>query len=841
MALYPFDPAGNAVSRPLLSKSYQRVGIRRDQNLGDLSNSAKGLENILDSLVDITGQSFVVEDLNAIKNIFSRGLEVDNYRSIIGSSVKITVPTGETISYDPRITYQNRIDKFELFTGNPRFAGGDGLTANYYQNDQVNFNSLTSFPYNNFSTGNPLDPNLSESDVFLSTTSEGEIPDDKFWEHGEFRYTGKIHPQSVKANTGVKWEGYYIPRKTGVSEFLIASTGFYTFDFSRIDYFEDDDKKQTSASQAAQLAAGIGTNQIYKNYARVGLTTTIAATGNIGVSSNAIAIDANRIPNVGIGMSVSGSNINTIGGAPIVEGIDHNTGVITLAPTADSNGNSITGNVSNDVTFTRHFGTSVTSKFSTHVLTAYEKYRIRIRYFHPQVEDDDTVLENQIRNLNKQVTIHHKPPFGNILDDLDFRYLYSLDYDFSEGVKGDFNRYLDQSVLFGGTVLGEGIGSRTNDNEYIRLKTDNKVDLKYQVKDSLAKITKVDSRPGSLTNGSKIVGMDPTGSIEIGNYVFGTNIPEGTRVDDIQTNYYIILSKAATGTGSENLKFIDHRGFVKKVTCDGSGTTLSNVTPALKASTQNSGTIDTDVQSGMVVIGNLSDFNSYTQIETVDSTTSLTLKTTTPLKQTFTSQDVYIYQSRGLKDNSIQNFCDRFRTIGGGKRIKCLVSNVSSTQPAGITTVKVDDLNGVAAGWELQGAYFTTSTDTTETAGILVKSILANNVIELNSGITRPLPTGAQFTAVSNETPALQNGDYQLCCPPTDTSPPFDAAEEGLNTTSTYPDFKLVGGNLIFDSLIIQDTNSNASDANPSDTVNRKIDIKTPSGTFKILAFETTP
>ena len=104
MALYPSDPAGNPVSRPLLSKAYQKVGIRRDQNLGDLSNSARGLENLLDSLVDITGQSFVVEDLNAIKNVFARGLEVDNYRSIIGSSVKFTIPTGETVSYDPRIT-----------------------------------------------------------------------------------------------------------------------------------------------------------------------------------------------------------------------------------------------------------------------------------------------------------------------------------------------------------------------------------------------------------------------------------------------------------------------------------------------------------------------------------------------------------------------------------------------------------------------------------------------------------------------------------------------------------------------------------------------------------------
>ena len=111
----------------------------------------------------------------------------------------------------------------------------------------------------------------------------------------------------------------------------------------------------------------------------------------------------------------------------------------------------------------------------------------------------------------------------------------------------------------------------------------------------------------------------------------------------------------------------------------------------------------------------------------------------------------------------------------------------------------------------------------------------ASTTITIASGIKAPLPDGARFTATTEST------DRTLCCPPTDTSPPFDAAEEGLNTTSTYPDFKLVGGNLIFDSLIIQDTNSNASDANPSDAVNRKINIKTPSGTFKILAFDPSP
>ena len=827
MALY-----SNAAGRPL-SKVYKRVGIRRDQNLGDLSSSSEGLENLLNSLVDEPGQSFVVEDLNAIKNIFARGLEVNNYRNIIGSSVKITIPTGETVAYDPRITYQNRLDKFELFSGNPRFSGGDGLTAKYYQNDQINFTSLTSFPYNNFSTGNPLDTNLSESHVFLDTTSEGEIPDDKFWEHGEFNYAGKVHPQSVKANTGVKWEGYYIPHNTGVTQFQIQTTGFFTFDFSRDDYFEDDNKQQTSSSQAAQIAAGVGVGKTYSNYARVGVTTTIAATGSVG---NQITIAVNRTPTVGIGMSVSGSNINSTNGSPTVSSVDPITGVIGLEPVSGQT-NSVTGTLNNDVTFTRHFGTSVSRIFSTPILTAFEKYRIRIRYFHPQVAVGDTTLDRQIRNINKQIQIHHQTPFANEINDLDFRFLYSLDYDFSANLKGNFNRYYDKSVLFGGTVLGVGIGDRSDSNNYVRLKSTNKVDLKYKVKESLAKITKVDSRSGNLVNGSKIVAINPTGSIEVGNYVFGTNIPEETVVESITTNSFIIISKAATGTGSQNLKFIDHRGFVKKVSGDhsnsGSEGVINSITPNLKAATQSFSTIDTDVQVGMVAIGEKLD--SFSQITSLTTNSMVINKNVTGTGST----DVYIYQSRGLKDNSIQNFCDRFRTTGGGRRIKCLVSNVSSTQPAGITTVKVDDLNGVAAGWELQGAYFTTPTDTTASAGIIVDSVNpTNNVITLLDPITRPLPTGAQFTAVSNETISKQNEDYQLCCPPTDTSPPFDASEEGLNTTSTYPNFKLVGGNLIFDSLIIQDTNSNAADIPSGDamSVNRKIDIQTSSGTFKILA-----
>jgi hypothetical protein len=134
----------------------------------------------------------------------------------------------------------------------------------------------------------------------------------------------------------------------------------------------------------------------------------------------------------------------------------------------------------------------------------------------------------------------------------------------------------------------------------------------------------------------------------------------------------------------------------------------------------------------------------------------------------------------------------------------------------------------IGSGWELQGAYFGEN-------GIAVSSVGGSGSITLASGITKPLPDDAQFTAVSPDKD--QNGDYQLCCPPTDTSPPFNASEEGLDTiSSTAPNMQLVDGNLVFDSLIIQDTNSNASDATASGAVNRKIDIKTPLGNYRLLA-----
>ena len=75
----------------------------------------------------------------------------------------------------------------------------------------------------------------------------------------------------------------------------------------------------------------------------------------------------------------------------------------------------------------------------------------------------------------------------------------------------------------------------------------------------------------------------------------------------------------------------------------------------------------------------------------------------------------------------------------------------------------------------------------------------------LNQNIDKEIVSGTQFTATTN------SDDRQLCCPPTDTSPPFTATVEGLNTDSVAerPNLRFENGNLVFDQLTIQNNGSN--------------------------------
>lgn len=713
-------------------KIFKKVGLRRDNNLGDLSNSTEALNNLIDTLVDDSQSTFISEDLDCIRGIYSAGLDNSGYSQIVGSAVQFTNSSGINVAFSPRITYQNRLDRFKTFSGNPRLNGGNGLTASYFNPNQVFENSVGIF------SGTP-------------------VKTDNFWENGNFQYSGKLTPESVDVNGGVQWEGYFIPSQTGVHNFYINSSACFTFDFETQGY-----------------VSGVGT---YTEINRIGLTTSLSASGTINTNQITLTTASNT-KFVGVGQSVSGVGINT---GSVVASINRTTGVVGLTPPS---GNAVTATFTNEnKTFFKTIGQDTSISHSTYILNAQQRYRFRARYYIPSSVDAITAQ----RNIN----FDYIAPTGGSTN-LRYNNLYSLDYDFSDAAKGEFLNFVDNSIRFGGGTLG-GILS----NNYVKVKSSKKVDIKYQPKTSLADITK-NTITGTTTINTNVISLSNTTNLEVGNYVFGTGIPENARIDQILINTAIIIDTLATASGSISLTFIDHRGFTKRIQGSASATTF----------TLSSGDT-TDIKSGMILIGPTT--QSYTGITTTSNTSTFTIAPS----QSLGISTYYVYQSRGLVNESLNAFCNRTIT-------KCLT--VSANTPIGSTTIPVVDTTGVFNGWSVQGFYFA--------GGTIVNGAPPAGSIVINTPTTRALVAGANFTVTGD------SGDRQLCCPPTDTSPPFSPTLDGLDTVSASPSLRIESGNVVFDAIKAVVSTSTIAPLLPdssSYTSTSRISIQTPTGTYKIL------
>ena len=739
-------------------KIFKRAGLRRDKNFSDVASSKQSLNNLLDTLVSDPDASFISEDLDAIRNLFTTGLTPDEYRQFIGSSVRETSIDGSTNAVIPAITYQNRLDKFKVASGVPRLNGGNGLTAKYFNQDSIE----------------------DTADIFTGISTGLPIPSDTFWEAGDFQYTRKIHPQSVTAAGGVQWEGFFIPTQTGTYVFDTSSTLGYTIDF------ED----------AGYSGVGLGT---YTEYARVGLvapTNGSTVSGTINASHNTITIPTATAVNVGIGMTLSqfllpsgGANV-TLGAK--VEGVNRDTGVITI----ESGG--IIASGSSNVAFGRPLGESVFTTFNTYPLEKFRRYRIRYRVFVPAGAAPN---RDSLRGIQRSITFRFKTPGNVSFAFLRYNNLYSLDYDFSDASKGDVNKFLEQSVLFGGNKKDgtERIGASTQPG-YVRVETNKKVDIRYEPKDSLSKIERK-TISTTWVAGEKIIPISDTTNIEIGNYVFGTgltsNINIPVRVIDVIINEFIIIDNATTSNGNNvPLTFVDHRGFVKRVTASGSGGTMTI------ASSGNT----TGLKSKQIAIWNGS--TKFTGITTNGSGNQVTFSPS----QGFGTRAVYFYESRGLIDKALNAFCIPAQT-------QCVL--VNSATSSGATQLTVESVTGLNNGWVVQGFPFASGTTITAISG---------NTITLSQATTKNIVAGANFTATNS------GADRQLCCPPTDTSPPFNAIEEGLESTSTSPNIEITGGNVVFDSLIATVNTSKITTYSATDKSNNRLQLKGGDGTtYNIL------
>ena len=715
-------------------KSYKRIGIRRDNNLGDLEDTRSSLNNLLDTLVDGESSTFISEDLDAIRDIFSYNLSSGGYRQIIGSRAQSTNTTGANVDFLPRITYQNQLDKLKVFSGTPRVSGGNGLTAKYYNFNQVFENTAGIF------SGTPF-------------------KQDNFWEAGNFDYAGKITPEAVDTNGGVEWSGYFIPTVSGQHTFNVSTSALMTFEFETEGY-----------------TSGIGT---YTEHSRIGLSSTFVGSGGVG---NVITLATPANTNfIGVGQSVSNANI-VVG--TVVASYNRSNGVINLTPPAGST-NAITSTItSGNIVFSKAIGQDTVISHSTYALEAQRRYNIRARYYIPQSIDAIGV----VRNINFDITFP-----GSSTTDLRYNSLFSDDYDFSDAAKGQFNIFLDNSILAGGGALGSIVTS----DGYVKIKSTKKIDIKYAPKTSLAAITKA-TVSGTTTNGTKTILISNTSGIEIGNFIFGTGIPENTVVTDVVTNTFIITSTASTASGSSSLTVIDHRGFVKRGVGSISGTTL----------TLSSGNT-TNLKSKMIVIGN--GVTQYTGITTTGSSSAVTVS---PSQTVGAGTPFYFYQSRGLIDEGLAAFCVPAVT-------RCMVT--SSSTALGATVINIIDTTGVANGMRVLGAQFA--------AGTTVSSF-TSTTITISIATIAGIASGGNFTVTST---LAEDGDRSLCCPPIDTSPPFSPTEEGLETTTGFPSLKINSGNVKFDNLTATVSSGNITNIASNDVSTKRIPIQTASGLFNIL------
>ena len=827
-------------------KIYKRFGLRRDQNFGDLPDARSALNNLLDGLVTVGGDTFVSEDLDPIRNINNIGLTNSQYQLIVGTTTKYTPSSGGTNkNFIPHITFQNRFDKFTVFSGVPRIAGGNGPSASYWQKDQILVNREDSSDDTEKKFEYYQDTNSSASEVLAGITSLGQLPSDNQWERGNFDYTGKIHPQSVLTDGGVTWEGYFVPTKTGPHTFTIWSTGYATFDFNLKGYEEDGNGDQTDASITA-----VGAGNTYKEWVRVGVTTTIIAVG--AANQNEITIPPDFSKTIGIGMSVSGTGLND---TPTVESYQHvmdgtTPTTVTLKPASGQDyavgASGVAANT--PLTFSRPIGKEIQTSSQTQYLLESEKYRFRCRFFFPK--DVNT------RTLERRFNIDYNVP-GQARQDLRYTQLYSLDYPFSENDKGKFNFFFDASVRFGGTkrigiggTLTETLDNPFADNNpYVKVKTSDKIQARYTPKTTISGITRRSSVECSGEAGQIVLTTDSTGDIEIGNYVFGLNtddstnlVAEGTRVIDIITNATIVIDRPAQLTATQNLRFIDHRGFVKRVKGAATTNNGNEVNFATGYTTDNTdkwsvGTHDKSLKKGMLVLTTPqsgTDVTAYTSISAVVDSNTITLTNgMTNAADTL----IYFYESRGLIDKSLAAFCPKT----GATRTRCHLLPVTFDSDgdgvaedyiaaAGQNVIQLVDLTGLNSGLTVQGFGIPDGTQIGSLPGSSITLVDAsNNPVNLTKSIN-----GGSTVTIHG-----LSGDRQLCCPPTDTSPPFEATPRGLITTNANPKLSFTQGNAKFDELKFKVPNTVDGETNTSndgkvkkfsansDTVDRKIHIRT--------------
>ena len=95
-----------------MSRRYNKLGLRRDLNFTDIPNKETALNNLLNGLVDVDGESFISQDLDALRNISNTTITNADFLKINGLALKVTQQDGGStteVAYKPIVKIKNRL------------------------------------------------------------------------------------------------------------------------------------------------------------------------------------------------------------------------------------------------------------------------------------------------------------------------------------------------------------------------------------------------------------------------------------------------------------------------------------------------------------------------------------------------------------------------------------------------------------------------------------------------------------------------------------------------------------------------------------------------------------
>ena len=741
-----------------MARSFSKKGLRRDLNFIDIPNPEQALNNLLNGLIEIEGETFTSADLDAIRELRSSSMSNADFLNITGIAAREIDNNGVLQVYSPLVKIKNRVDAITFTTGVPQFFGGNGLTAKYYPDDQVDSEAVSS---DNIFTGDP---------------QETEI----FWENGNFNFTSFTKLQSIFG--GISYTGYLKPTAIGEWVLNIISSSFFTLEF-------DD---------------GLGGYDLLFRKSQVEYDFTVEA-ASAGQSTLVLQTIGN-INNLMVGDRVINTSIAQFNDSenPItIATINRTTGAIALSENLDA-----LVTVGTEFTFEFQIGeeTGGSVNVSLGNLELYEPYKIRMRYWFP---DEAFVTPAMVRTLDVNVNF---PTNSN--NNLNYKYLYSEDYNINPTPGtieyGDFNSFYDNKLLVSGGIVG-GV----NYNDYQSISNLNTLTINYEPPTSFAAIKK-SIKTATYVSGLKYIDLSITDPIEVGNYVFGVGISTGTRVSSIAINSSIYIdSPLLSSQSSDSVTFINHRG-IAAIDAGGSWTSGTSTITGLSTTTTS------NLRVGDVVILNGSP--TYNLVATISSTSITTTKTFTASSSTGIDGVAFFYRSSGLYNGSLETYCTN------------VYSGVTTAQSnSGSNVLTIDEDTNITSGQVIQFG-------TRIPSGTTVLSIVPNGAdfdVTLSNNITDDITSGQLITFA----PTGTTDSKEICFPPIDTSPPFNATTLGLQTTTGRPSMTLAptgGATSIVKFVGLSANTITVETVSPSDNYDRTLTITDGTGaTYKILGTTT--